>query len=163
MRTVIAMVSLLVLLPIPVLAVAQTPACAACKLRGVPGPIAGAGLPIIAAGYGVYWLTRRPRPRARIIHTETPSAAANPVEANVHESTVWRLADRLGYRVEKYGPQTIRPNNNCQYQLIDVLGNYVVLGANYDATLADIEDWLCEEAYEDEIEDACTSGDALAP
>jgi len=29
--------------------------------RGVPGPIAGAGLPIIAAGYGVYWLIRRRR------------------------------------------------------------------------------------------------------
>jgi len=29
--------------------------------RGAPGPIAGAGLPIIAAGYGVYWLIRRRR------------------------------------------------------------------------------------------------------
>jgi hypothetical protein len=29
--------------------------------RGVPGPIAGAGLPVIAAGYGVYWLIRRRR------------------------------------------------------------------------------------------------------
>jgi hypothetical protein len=27
--------------------------------RGVPGPIAGAGLPILAIGYGVYWLVRR--------------------------------------------------------------------------------------------------------
>jgi len=27
--------------------------------RGVPGPIAGAGLPIIAAGCGVNWLIRR--------------------------------------------------------------------------------------------------------
>jgi hypothetical protein len=78
------------------------------------------------------------------------------VEANVHESTLRRLADRLGYRVEKYGQQTIHQNHNGQYQLIDVLGNYVVLGANYDATLADIEDWLCGEAYDDEIEDACT-------
>jgi hypothetical protein len=26
---------------------------------GVPGPIVGAGLPILAAGYGVYWLVRR--------------------------------------------------------------------------------------------------------
>jgi hypothetical protein len=103
-----------------------------------------------------------PSLQARIIHTETQSAAANPVEANVHESTVRRLADRLGYRVEKYGPRTIRPSNNGQYQLIDVLGNYIVLGANYDATLADIEDWLCGEAYEDEIEDACTGVGALA-
>jgi hypothetical protein len=29
--------------------------------RGVPGPIAGAGLPIVAVGYGVYWLIRRRR------------------------------------------------------------------------------------------------------
>jgi hypothetical protein len=28
---------------------------------GVPGPIAGAGLPILALGYGVYWLIRRSR------------------------------------------------------------------------------------------------------
>ena len=29
--------------------------------RGVPGPIAGAGLPVIAVGYGVYWLIKRRR------------------------------------------------------------------------------------------------------
>jgi hypothetical protein len=29
--------------------------------HNVPGPIVGAGLPIIAAGYGVYWLIRRRR------------------------------------------------------------------------------------------------------
>jgi hypothetical protein len=29
--------------------------------HGVPGPVVGAGLPIIAAGYGVYWLIRRRR------------------------------------------------------------------------------------------------------
>jgi hypothetical protein len=29
--------------------------------HGAPGPIAGAGLPILAAGYGVYWLVRRRR------------------------------------------------------------------------------------------------------
>ena len=28
---------------------------------GAPGPIAGAGLPILAVGYGVYWLIRRRR------------------------------------------------------------------------------------------------------
>jgi hypothetical protein len=26
---------------------------------GAPGPIAGAGLPIIAVGYGAYWLVNR--------------------------------------------------------------------------------------------------------
>jgi hypothetical protein len=29
--------------------------------RGVPGPLAGAGLPILAVGYGAYWLIRRYR------------------------------------------------------------------------------------------------------
>ena len=29
--------------------------------HAVPGPLAGAGLPFIAVGYGVYWLTRRYR------------------------------------------------------------------------------------------------------
>ncbi len=37
------------------------PSCAACGIHGVPGPIAGAGLPFIIAGYGVYWLMRRRR------------------------------------------------------------------------------------------------------
>jgi hypothetical protein len=29
--------------------------------RGAPGPIAGAGLPVLAVGSGVYWLIRRRR------------------------------------------------------------------------------------------------------
>jgi hypothetical protein len=29
--------------------------------HGAPGPIAGAGLPVLAVGYGVYWLIRRRR------------------------------------------------------------------------------------------------------
>ena len=28
---------------------------------GAPGPIAGVGLPFLAAGYGVYWLIKRRR------------------------------------------------------------------------------------------------------
>ena len=30
-------------------------------VNGAPGPIAGAGLPILAVGYGAYWLVRRYR------------------------------------------------------------------------------------------------------
>jgi hypothetical protein len=28
---------------------------------GAPGPIAGAGLPVLAIGYGIYWLVKRRR------------------------------------------------------------------------------------------------------
>jgi hypothetical protein len=30
-------------------------------VSGAPGPIAGAGLPILAIGYGVYWVVKRRR------------------------------------------------------------------------------------------------------
>jgi len=30
-------------------------------VHGAPGPIAGAGLPFLAVGYGAYWLVRRYR------------------------------------------------------------------------------------------------------
>jgi hypothetical protein len=30
-------------------------------VHAVPGPLAGAGLPFLAVGYGVYWLVRRRR------------------------------------------------------------------------------------------------------
>jgi hypothetical protein len=32
-------------------------------VHGAPGPIAGAGLPVIAIGYGAFWLFRRYRRR----------------------------------------------------------------------------------------------------
>ena len=38
--------------------------------HGAPGPIAGAGLPILAVGYGAYWLVRRYRRRK----SDQPSA-----------------------------------------------------------------------------------------
>ena len=34
------------------------------NISGVPGPIAGAGLPVLAVGYGVYWLIKRRRRKA---------------------------------------------------------------------------------------------------
>ncbi|RZN32678.1 hypothetical protein CWO90_12410 [Bradyrhizobium sp. Leo121] len=34
------------------------------RVDGAPGPIAGAGLPMLAVGYGVYWLVKRRRKHA---------------------------------------------------------------------------------------------------
>jgi hypothetical protein len=31
------------------------------RFHAAPGPIAGASLPVVAVGYGVYWLVRRRR------------------------------------------------------------------------------------------------------
>jgi hypothetical protein len=51
------------------------------QFHGAPGPIAGAGLPVLAVGYGVYWLVRRRRKangpaaamRAEAAKTATPA------------------------------------------------------------------------------------------
>jgi hypothetical protein len=37
------------------------PSTSPVAIRPAPGPIAGAGLPVIAVGFGVYWLIRRRR------------------------------------------------------------------------------------------------------
>jgi len=43
-------------------AAAQVTAAAASRGgHGAPGPIAGAGLPLLAVGYGTFWLVRRLR------------------------------------------------------------------------------------------------------
>jgi hypothetical protein len=33
-------------------------------VHAAPGPIAGAGLPVLALGYGIYWLVKRRRRKA---------------------------------------------------------------------------------------------------
>jgi hypothetical protein len=35
------------------------------QVRGAPGPLAGAGLPVILVGAGVYWLVRRKKRTSR--------------------------------------------------------------------------------------------------
>ena len=40
---------------------AQPVPCSNCSPKGAPGPIAGAGLPILAVGYGIYWMIKRRR------------------------------------------------------------------------------------------------------
>ena len=54
---------LLTALSIPSVVQSQTATpipCSTC-VTGVPGPIAGAGLPILAIGFGAYWLAKRLR------------------------------------------------------------------------------------------------------
>jgi hypothetical protein len=43
------------------LAQSQPLPCSTCSYRGAPGPIIGAGLPVLAIGfgYGIYWLVKR--------------------------------------------------------------------------------------------------------
>jgi hypothetical protein len=53
-------------LPSMVQSQAATPLpCSACSVRGAPGPIAGAGLSVLAIGFGAYWLAKRLRRKVR--------------------------------------------------------------------------------------------------
>jgi len=59
----------LLVLSVLALTVLSNEAWAVCSTavgcgRAVPGPIAGAGLPLLAIGYGVYWLVKRNRKAA---------------------------------------------------------------------------------------------------
>jgi hypothetical protein len=60
----VALASILTLAPAP--ASACSPGDGNCvnapgQNKGAPGPIAGAGLPFLAVGYGLYWLVKRRR------------------------------------------------------------------------------------------------------
>jgi hypothetical protein len=58
-KLILASVSLAVL-SLPALACVGA-GCGGGSLNPVPGPLVGAGLPVIAVGYGAYWLVRRYR------------------------------------------------------------------------------------------------------
>jgi len=49
----------LALVAITIVLVGAVDSAFAGSLRAVPGPIVGAGLPILAIGFGAYWLVKR--------------------------------------------------------------------------------------------------------
>ncbi len=57
------------------------------------------------------------------------------------ESSVRKLAQKKGCRVSKSRQQE-HLNNRGQYQLIDNCMNAVILGSDYDASLAEIREYL---------------------
>jgi membrane protein DedA with SNARE-associated domain len=59
-RTILGAAVLSAVVAFPAFAMAPKPN-SPTQYRGAPGPIAGAGLPVLAVGYGVYWLVRRRR------------------------------------------------------------------------------------------------------
>jgi hypothetical protein len=72
----VALASLVAALVLPVFTTLGLAATSPCPtslgcgvVKGAPGPIAGAGLPILAIGYGVYWIFKRRR---------VPSSGKNP-------------------------------------------------------------------------------------
>lgn len=57
------------------------------------------------------------------------------------ESAVRRSAAKAGYRVIK-SRQQIHLNNHGEFMLVDSHSNVLVLGANFDASLNDIREFL---------------------
>jgi hypothetical protein len=64
---VIPTMALLLALSVPALAqIKPTPTpCSTCTIKGAPGPLAGAGLPVLLIAGGIYWLVRRRIGQAR--------------------------------------------------------------------------------------------------
>jgi hypothetical protein len=52
-------ISALALVSIMIALVSVVDSAFAGQIRAVPGPVAGAGLPILAIGFGAYWLVKR--------------------------------------------------------------------------------------------------------
>jgi hypothetical protein len=47
--------------PVAIVSICLADPAFALQAVGAPGPIAGVGLPILAIGYGTYWLVKRYR------------------------------------------------------------------------------------------------------
>jgi hypothetical protein len=68
MKNLIIPTALLLALSVPALAQTRTPTPSTTPTaRGAPGPLVGAGLPVllIGGGIGIYWLVRRRKGQAR--------------------------------------------------------------------------------------------------
>ena len=62
---VIPTMALLLALSVPALAQPKPSAPTTTNIKGAPGPLVGAGLPVILIGGGIYWLVRRKKGQAR--------------------------------------------------------------------------------------------------
>lgn len=69
-----------------------------------------------------------------------------PITLKAQEARVRRLARREGYRVCKSRDRSTHINNRGEYMLVETARNLVVLGSDYDASLANIEAFLADAA-----------------
>jgi len=71
-------------------------------------------------------------------------AAGDRVRARIQgqESRLRRVAKQGGYVLRKSRVRSIHANNHGEYMLVNSQFNGVVLGANFDATLSEVEAFL---------------------
>jgi hypothetical protein len=88
------------------------------------------------------------RARLRIKQEKAPM---EEIDTKGSEARIRRLAHRFGYHVVKSRQRKHVPNldNHGDYMLIENATNVVAIGERFDASLADIEDFLCP-AFDDE-------------
>lgn len=63
-------------------------------------------------------------------------------DAGTAEARIRRMARRQGYALRKSRSRSIHADDLGDYVLIDVAGNYCVLGGKFDATLEHVEEFL---------------------
>jgi hypothetical protein len=68
-----------------------------------------------------------------------------PPADKVRENRARRWAGRLGYRLARSRARRLHINDRGAYMLIEEQRNYVVLGADYDADLDEVEAFLRRE------------------